>query len=105
MVVACIFSSGQTVHAIGDWTTVLLESAALLRSVFIRQPRWPLRVRVAKTLEYCWSKVLTRARQRGRKDAQRCARTRPHLRSSRGNGFTTSANDSRRGIAHKSWHG
>jgi hypothetical protein len=34
MVVACIFSSGQTVHAIGDWTTVLLESAALLRSVF-----------------------------------------------------------------------
>ena len=43
--------------------------------------------------------------QRRRKDVQRCARTRPRLKSSGGNGFTTRANDSRRGIAHKSWHG
>src|SRR5262245_7580482 len=105
MVVARIFWFGQTAPAIGDWTTVLPERAALLRSVFMRQPRRPLRGRFAKTLEYCWRKVLTRARQRGRKDVQRCVRTRPRLRSSRGNGFTTSANDSRRGIAHKSWHG
>jgi integrase len=48
MVVECTFWSGQMGHATGGWTTVLLESAALLRSVFIRQLHWPSRVRVAK---------------------------------------------------------
>jgi integrase len=48
-------------HATGDWTIVSLESAALLHSEFIQQPRLQLHVRVVKTLAYCWRKVLTRA--------------------------------------------
>src|SRR5262245_56000773 len=105
MVVACTFSLGRMGHATGDWTTGLLESAALLRSVFIQQRRWQLHVRVAKTLAYCWRKVLIRVRQRRPKNVQPCTRMRPPLRSSRGNGFTPSASDSPRGIAHKSWRG
>src|SRR6516225_5292561 len=105
MVEVCTFWSGRMAHATGDWTIVLLESAALLRSEFIQQPRLQLHVRVVKTLAYCWRKVLTRVRQRRRKDVQRCRRARPLLRSSRGNGFTTSASDSPLAIAYRSWHG
>lgn len=45
------------------------------------------------------------ARQRRPKGVQPFTRARPRLRSSRGNGFTTSVNGLRRGTARRSWHG